>query len=84
MARLRLNKWRSPKTEKLFIFVNGYEDPSLRKVAIVGEDDTWAFSPQGGAQVSRELANQVFSDVEDISGVRRSQGFKALCAAVEW
>ncbi len=84
MSRLRLNKWRSPKTEKLFIFVNGYDDPSLKKVAIVSEDDTWAFSPQGGAQVSRELANKVFADVEDISGVRRSQGFKALCAAVEW
>ncbi len=84
MAYLRLNKWRSPKTNKLFVFVNGYEDPSLKKVAIVGEDDIWAFSSQGGAQVSRELANQVFTDVEDISGVRRSQGFKALCAAVEW
>lgn len=84
MSRLCLNKWRSPKTEKLFIFVNGYEDPSLRRVAIVGEDDTWAFSPQSGAQVSREIANTVFTDVEDISGVRRSQGFKALCAAVEW
>jgi hypothetical protein len=84
MSRLRLNKWRSPKTDKLFIFINGYDDPGLKKVAIVGEDDIWALSPYGGAQVSRELVNKIFTDVEDISGVLRSQGFKALCAAVEW
>jgi hypothetical protein len=84
MSRLRLNKWRSPKSQKIYVFINGYEDKSIPKVAIVGLDDHWAISGDKGSQVNKDLARRIFADVEELSGVRPEHGFAALCAAIEW
>jgi hypothetical protein len=81
-----LKKWRSPKTSAIYIFVNKL-DPPLDDVTVTDDGrDGWKIGKPHNArvQLTPQDVQDVVDLVEDKTGAKREEGFKALCKEVEW
>lgn len=82
---MRLKKWRSTKTNQIFVFVNDWKPDTDVSITDGGTDDWRVQVPNTSKRLLTAAEIQEIKDeVEELTGVHPGSGFKALCKEVDW